>query len=308
MITEAIIKTLNYHSKFNYSLNFPELHRFLVINRPVSSNEVKPELVKLVKKKKIIASGGFYYLSNLPNYPNFPNLPNIRLIRRQSSRPKIQIALRAAKLISLVPFVRLVCVTGSLAMENSGPDDDIDLMIVTSQNRLWLTRPLVVLLISLFFKRRAPVFKGPALPRQGRALSNSTANFANAICLNLWLDASALAMPPHRRDLRTAHELAQMKPLVNKNKTYERMMLINSWAKKYLANVWNDDSLKQWNTRTLKHQNRIVLMFSCFNVLMKLNSFLFRLQYAYMKPKITTEEVTLHSAFFHPKYHENTRT
>jgi hypothetical protein len=300
-VKHAILSTLSYHSRFSYPLTLDELHRFLIINRPVSSNEVKSELAKLVKKEIIIENRGFYHLSNSPNYPNFPNLPNIRLKRRESSLPKIQIARRVAKLIGLLPWVKLVCLTGALAMENSDPDDDIDLMIVTSLNSLWLARPIIILLVSSFFKRRKPIRKGPTLParpaggpRQGRTLLDSTTSFANEICLNLWLDASALAMPPHRRNLRIAHELAQMQPLINKNQTYERMISVNSWSKKFLANFWKGVSLPYGKETPYNKTNRLLNL---------MNLFFFNLQFAYMRPKITSEEVTLHAAFFHPSEH-----
>ena len=53
----------------------------------------------------------------------------------------------------------------------------------------------------------------------------------NTICLNLWLDESALEIPVDQRNLYTAHELAQMKPRVNKDGTYEKMMWANRWGK-----------------------------------------------------------------------------
>ena len=147
----AILFTLSYHSRFSYPLTFDELHRFLVINRLVSPNELKTELTELINQKKITEKKDFYYL------PNLPDLPDIRLNRQKTSQTKLRLARRAARLIGLLPWVKLICVTGSLAMENSDSGDDIDLMIVTAQNRLWLVRPFAILLISFFFKRRKPI-------------------------------------------------------------------------------------------------------------------------------------------------------
>src|SRR3989338_3884319 len=280
-ISKAITSTLSYHSRFSYPLTFDELHRFLVINRPLSSNEVKKILDELVKKQEVIKQKNYYSLPS--SFVLRPSSFTLRPRRAAASAPKLHLARRAARLIGLLPWVKLICVTGSLAMENSDSGDDIDLMIVISPNRLWLTRPLVILLISLFFKRRKPVPSSFVL---------RPSSFSNTLCLNLWLDASALAMPPHRRDLRTAHELAQMQPLINKNHTYEKMLLLNKWGKKYLANFWN----------SFLRPSSFVLRPSTNNPLNLFNLLLFRLQYAYMKPKITSEEVNLHSAFFHPKH------
>lgn len=252
------------------------------------------KLEDLVKTGKVIKKNKYYSLpASFFLLPSscflLPSSFDIRLRRRRASAPKFRLAARVARLIGLLPSVKLVCLTGALAMENSDENDDIDLMIVTSPNRLWLTRPLVVLLVSLFFKRRRPI---PS------ALSLQPLALRNALCLNLWLDASALAMPPHRQDLRTAHELAQMKPLVNKDKTYEKMLSLNKWEEKFLANFWQSVMHSFGPKRLLP--SSFFLLPSLNNLLNLINYFFFRLQYLYMRPKLTSEEVTLHSAFFHP--------
>lgn len=289
-LRQAILSTLSYHSKFNYPLTLDELHRFLLINRPISSNELKPEVNELIKNELIQKDGDFYLLTRT-THPRLTThnsqLTTLRNRRAIVSAPKLRLARRAARLIGFLPWIKLVCVTGSLAMENSDETDDIDLMIVTSPNRLWLTRPLVVIMTSLIFKRRRPHPHSSTHNPQ-----HTTHN--NELCLNLWLDSSTLAMPPHRQNLLTAHELAQMKPLINKNFTYEKMLSLNKWGAKLLANFWS--TIQQFNNLAINNQQS-----AANNLLNSLNSFLFRLQYSYMRPKITTEEVTLHSAFFHPK-------
>ena len=161
----AILFTLSYHSRFSSPLTFDELHRFLVINRPLSSNEVKLEVIKLLRHREValgdrgdlIGIAASSALGGLLAMTKSPNFFDLRLKRQLISKPKLDLAKKAAKMIGLLPWVKLICVTGSLAMENSDSGDDIDLMIVTAQNRLWLVRPFAILLISFFFKRRKPI-------------------------------------------------------------------------------------------------------------------------------------------------------
>lgn len=193
------------------------------------------------------------------------------------------IAKRASRVISIIPWVKMVAVTGALAMENTDDSDDIDLMIVTSNNCLWIVRPLAMILISIFFRRRKPL----------QQFSNlAIKQFNNSICLNLWLDESALEIPQAQRDLYTAHELAQMKPVVNRGGTYEKMMRENRWGRKFLANAW-----KNFNRQIYKYPNRQI---DKWNLIDLLNRAVFYLQLKYMRPKMTNERVSLHAAFFHP--------
>src|SRR5690349_19112684 len=46
----------------------------------------------------------------------------------------------AVSLLQMIPWIDGVFVTGSLAMNSVTPNDDIDFLIVTQPQRLWLTR------------------------------------------------------------------------------------------------------------------------------------------------------------------------
>jgi len=117
-------------------------------------------------------------------------------------------------LFKLIPWVKLVALTGARAMNNAVPDDDIDLMIITAKNRLWLTRLILTILLFPWLRR-------------GRKISRR-------LCLNLWLDETALAIKP--QNLFTAHEICQARPLFERDKLYQRFISANLWVKTCLAN------------------------------------------------------------------------
>lgn len=281
MLSKAILSTLFYHSIFDYPLTIEEIHRYLIVGKTVSLKVTEEETNDLLKTKKVYFSNDFFLPSAL--CPRPLALIDLRLRRRKISAGKMIIAKRASQAISAIPWVKMVAVTGALAMENADKNDDIDLMIVTSRNRLWIVRPLAMILISIFFKRRKPLLMNS---------KQKTENNDNAICLNLWLDESALAIPVDQRNLYTAHELAQMKQIVNKDGTYEKMMWENRWGRKCLANVWKDFN----HFNHFNHSNH----FPLFNLFNLLNLLAFNLQFRFMKSKMTNERVSLHSAFFHP--------
>jgi hypothetical protein len=107
------------------------------------------------------------------------------------------------------------------------------------------------------------------------------------LCLNMWFDESDLVwISP--RNFYTAHEIAQLIPLVNKDKTYEKFIWKNRWIKNYWPNVIKIYEVKG-NIQSFRYK------YTTFE------KFAFWLQYTYMKPKITREMVTKKRAIFHPK-------
>ena len=286
----SAFSTLLYHSIFDYPLTFDEIHRYLISEKIVSFSKLKEAVKSLLKTGKILSSGEFFIPSSTVCRPS--SLVLLRQRRKKISQKKIAIAKRASRIVSIIPWIKMVAITGALAMENSDDSDDIDLMIVCSKNRLWIVRPLVHLLVLFFFKSRKPT-----------TMSNEqkTENNDNALCFNLWVDEYAFEIPKNQRNLYTAHELAQMKPIINKDGIYEKMMAENIWGMKYLANAWK--RFEGWQAGRLAGKKPSLSQF--FNLLTckpvnLLNLLAFRLQLWHMKPKMTNERVLLHSAFFHP--------
>ncbi len=198
-----------------------------------------------------------------------------QLQREKYSESKLQIAKRASKLISKVPTVLFVGITGSLAMMNADKDSDIDLIIITKRNTLWTTRMLVYgILWAVGYGLRKP----------------DQHNEKDKLCLNMWLDETSLVWDRKDRNIYTGHEIAQIAPLVNKKKIYEIFLQKNKWILDFWPNavVVQRDGDASW-AKYLVHSNNI-------NILEKVA---FKLQYLYMKNKITTEIVTPNKAIFH---------
>lgn len=263
-VKAGVEAALRYTAFFNFPLTNEEVWRWLVYSKPVSQkrvdqalfeNELPRPLGRLVIKK----------------------LTPSRQYKAKTSQKKLAKAMQVARRLALIPTVKLVALTGSAAIGNSTAGDDLDLMIVTSSDSLWLTRPLIVLLTELFFKRRRP---------------RQHARLGDAVCLNLWLDESGLAVPKTKRNLYTAHEVLQLVPLVNKQGSYEKFLLANRWVAKYLANAFAE---KRYQYQLA---NPTPTRPSIWSVA---NKVAFWLQWRYMQPRLTRESVGLHIAYFHPR-------
>ncbi len=196
-----------------------------------------------------------------------------RLQREKYSQAKLILATKAAKVISKIPTVKFVGITGALAMMNCGKDGDIDLMVITKNGHLWTTRLVSYLVIWLSgYKTRSPKNK---LEK-------------DRLCMNLWMDESDLVWGKENRNIYTAHEIAQVVPLVNRDNAYERFLQLNDWILEYWPN-----SVKINNHKLISKKIKSKTGF--------LEKMFYSIQYWYMKNKITREVITPTRAIFHPK-------
>jgi len=274
-LPENILKTLAYADIFDYPLTLDELVKFLIGKSEVKKKDLLNSLTKMItNSKKIYTDGEFYCLSKRKNL-----IPS-RVKKRKWSKEKLKIAQKTAAKLQLLPWIKMVGITGALAMENCQKEDDIDLLVITSADSLWITRLLTILLSPfLGIKRRKPKEKYPK----------------DKICFNLFLEENHLKIQP--QDLFTAHEICQVKPLFNKDQTYEKFLLENKWVKKFLPNAFGCLLLEK-NSPIFSPDFRARIK----NLFLKIfNKISFALQYWYMKPKITQEKVSYSQAFFHPE-------
>ncbi|MBI2010445.1 MAG: hypothetical protein HYS86_04710 [Candidatus Chisholmbacteria bacterium] len=297
----AILRTLAYADIFSYPLTQKEFHHWLINRKKASVSSVNSAVSVLLKKPAKIARVGHYYTLKGRTY-----FVNLRHHRGSWSRPKLIEAKRVGEWLKIIPTITMVAVTGALSMGNTDKDDDIDLLIVTTPNTLWLTRLLVVPLISLIAKRRTPSTSYKSLdPEQAKRVEGlKDKSFNNAICLNLWLDETALMIPKKNQNLYTAHEVAQVKPLWSRparrspeqsrkgeggREVKNKLLIHNRWVKQFLANI--KILSKPTKEKSTKPSSVVNIV----------NQFAFLIQHLYMKRRITREKVTLHAAFFHPK-------
>ena len=210
-LKKAVLSTLAYADIFDYPLKKEEIWRFLLSDIRYQILDVSKGLKEL---PEVSQKNNFYFLKEREH------LVLLRKKRERWSRKKLKIAKQVARCLKLIPTIKMVAVTGALAMENSNENDDIDLLIITSKSRLWLTRLLAVLLVELIAKRRHPADK----------------EVKDKICLNMFLDEGHLEVPKKEQDLFSAHEVCQLKVLWDKNGIYQKFLKANLWSKKYLAN------------------------------------------------------------------------
>jgi hypothetical protein len=202
-LEEAILQTVAYVDMYDYPLTAAEIHRYLV-GIPAELPEVERALEKRNLVNHLLGKNGEYYF--------LAGRGHIVDVRRRRARISEQLwphAIYYGRLASALPFVSMVAVTGSLAVDNVDSQADIDYLIVTEPGRLWLCRAMVILLV-----RRAA--------RRGITL-----------CPNYFLSETALSF--EERNLFAAHEIVQMIPITGL-KVYHQLLEENQWVSNILPN------------------------------------------------------------------------
>ncbi len=199
-VEEAIIQTLAYSDVFDYPLRIEELHRYLPVK--VSLEELRLALSRGVEC--VSSHDGFYFLEGREA------LTALRRRREAISRPALWRALQFGRVLGSLPFIRMVALTGSLAVLNSDWSGDLDYMLVTANGRVWTARGFAVL------------------------FGHLTARFGYALCPNLIVAESALKWTDE--DIYSAREICQMIPITGKD-VYERLRRTNDWTDCFLPNA-----------------------------------------------------------------------
>ena len=117
---ESIFKTLLYSDLFDYPLTESEIHKFLIAQK-IEKNE----LSKILKNGKlpIQEDDNFFFIKGRGK------IVNARLSKEKFSLEKLEKAKKITRFLGLIPTIKLIGVSGTLAMKNCSVDDDIDLFI-----------------------------------------------------------------------------------------------------------------------------------------------------------------------------------
>lgn len=262
----SIIDTFSYFDLFSYPLTVEQLELFL------HKNTASKRLIKeCLEEIPIIEEKYNYYF-----FSGRRDIAIKRKAQEQNNLRKLEIALKYSSLLSFVPGVKLIALTGSASMGNASRTDDIDLFIITRKNTLWITRFLVLALVRVLGKKR----------------KYKSTDVTDKLCINMFLDERELEFSD--KNIYVAHEIAQMKILFDEQKTFNNLFKRNSWIQSFFPSI---GVLKK---RKGRQKRWFDFLFFSEKALRVVNFAAFIFQYLYMFNKITREKVTFRKAFFHP--------
>ncbi|HXZ89609.1 MAG TPA: nucleotidyltransferase domain-containing protein [Candidatus Dormibacteraeota bacterium] len=147
-----------------------------------------------------------------------------RFEREQVSAAKLESAASFASLLTrLVPFIRTIAVTGSVAYGSAEKWDDVDLFVITERNRLWISTFLMLLQIRLY--KMLGLRAAHLLP----------------FCLSYLHDEESFSNESRRSRTNPlfARELLKAKPIAGAEK-YRRILEENRWVGEFYSTPYEE--------------------------------------------------------------------
>lgn len=264
----AIIKTLSYSATFNYPISSQQIYNFLITRKDFNRDFFEKSLNRLIKKNHIKSKGKRYYLPGVK--------PVSWNLREKYSKELISETTGIFKILKTIPYIKMACITGSVASHNAKKDDDIDVFIITEKDRTWITRFFVVMILKIIGKYA------------------TEKNNQGKVCCNIYLDESKMEWPQNKRNIYIAREIITMQPVIDRENTYMNFLYKNIWVKDYFKNFPINEMNKHMKLKNSKS-----------GLIDKVENTLRKWQTQFMSNKKTSEITTETFIHFNKNNHEN---
>ena len=198
----AVIETVVYASLFDYPLSLEQLHASLVRVRADAGTVAAWWRSSERLQAAIEHQDGWYFPAGRSD------LIATRARRELVSRRLLQRDQRILALITSLPFVRMVALSGSLAHLNAEGSADLDLFVIAAPRRVWSVTVVTLLLTKLLGCRKR-------------------------ICMNYVVSEHAMKIGPE--DLFSANQIIHLRPLAG-YPVFERFVKANGFVRDFYPN------------------------------------------------------------------------
>ncbi len=214
---ESILFTTTYFDAFSFPLTEAELWENLFA---YSSDTIRTYAFFLETLTRMTSARTLSRTRGMVHVPGREDIVWTRHDREVIAERKYARALRFAHAFSLVPFVRMVAVSNTLAYANASERSDIDFFIIARDGWLWMVRLLCVGYSALCRARLGE--------RRGRH---------DPICLSYFVSDRALSLErtalPNENGMSDVHLctwLRHVVPLYDEGGVFNAFMRENEWA------------------------------------------------------------------------------
>jgi len=228
-MSKHILTVLNYFAYFLYAPSLDELRTFFP--RKISKKNLQIILYKEIRQKKLselknnnrfrLPQQSIFNNNLMSEFPRY-TLPQYSIGIQKKLKIKnqtswfwtVRIIQTYFQVLKHLPFVLFVGITGKSAMSGIDEKDDVDIFIITKKNLLWTTRFVSIVLAKIL-----------------------GIHTKNGVCLNLFFDESDITIPQKKQNSYVAHEILQMKPIIDNADIYRKFLKNNQWIYRYFPNA-----------------------------------------------------------------------
>jgi len=224
-LEKAVLATIAYYDALDFPLTGFEVFEYLInpvrlISAENQFSEIEP--INKIALKDVLGilnsrnlsfylgeKNGFYFLKNKEH------LIETRIMRQKISGQRWKKVRKIIKYLQIVPFIKMVAISGSLAMDNVKQESDIDLFIIAKNKRVWTTRFFTTLFFQIIGQRR-----------YGKKIENR-------FCLNHYITDKSLKI--NFRSLANAQTYSHLVLVLEiEQGIYNKFQKQNDWIKDYL--------------------------------------------------------------------------
>lgn len=180
---DSVLNTVRYFDLLDQPVTATQLWQWQVgEKRTRNLRELRAAADAAVAGGQLANRWGYYFL------PHRAALVEVWLRRHALAQQKWKLTVRIARALRYVPFVRMMAMSGSLAMGNTRRESDLDLFVITHHQRIWLARLGLLVVAAL----------------QGRRRRHWDQKAPDKICLNHYVTDRSLTLAPEIRNVYTA--------------------------------------------------------------------------------------------------------
>ena len=196
----TVLKTLSYFDVFSHPLNKEELYQFS--QNSISRSTIDSTIQLLEQDGVVYEFDEFYTLKD------DVSVVKNRAVKEGRATSLMDVAHANGELIATFPFVRCVCLSGSISKMIMSEDADIDYFVISQSNRVWISKLLLTVYKKTLLRDRSSFF-----------------------CMNYFISEGKKELPDE--NLFTATELCTLIPVTGFD-IYRDLVNANQWVVDYL--------------------------------------------------------------------------
>lgn len=204
---QAVAKTIAYYDSQDIALTTTEVWSYIFAGgSQMSLQDVERVIQTLEHKHAIVTNNAYVAMAGREK------LIDERVKRGMFSEKKFRRVRRVARLLSFLPFVRMVGVCNTLSFYMPRQEGDIDVFIITKANRLYLARVFITFVLHVLRLRRHKL------------------HITDRICLSFYIDEEGLDLERFALPNGDPHLViwaSHIIPIFSIHQTYERFWQVN---------------------------------------------------------------------------------